>query len=48
VATVNRFEAEHPELRVAADYLAKALAGVDEEELLAEFKELRRRRRPDT
>src|SRR5947207_8736681 len=35
--------AELSELRAAADRLAKALADVDEEELVAEFKELRRR-----
>jgi hypothetical protein len=34
--------AELSELRAAADRLAKALAGVDEDELVAEFKELRR------
>jgi len=31
------------ELKEAADRLASALADVDEEELVAEFKELRRR-----
>lgn len=31
------------ELKAAADSLAKALADVDEEELVAEFKQLRRR-----
>ncbi len=35
--------AEVSELKAAADSLAKALAGVDEEELVAEFKELRRK-----
>lgn len=35
--------AEFSELKAAADRLAKTLAGVDEEELVAEFKELRRR-----
>lgn len=35
--------AELSELRAAADRLAKALADVDEEELVAEFKELRQR-----
>jgi hypothetical protein len=35
--------ADISELRAAADRLAKALADVDEEELVAEFKELRRR-----
>jgi hypothetical protein len=35
--------AELSELRAAADRIAKALADVDEEELVAEFKELRRR-----
>jgi hypothetical protein len=35
--------AELSELKAAADRLAKALAGVDEEELVAEFKGLRRR-----
>jgi hypothetical protein len=34
--------AELSELKAAADRLAKALAGVDEDELVAEFKELRR------
>ena len=33
------------ELKEAADRLASALADVDEEELVAEFKELRRRRK---
>jgi hypothetical protein len=37
--------AELSELRAAADRLAKALADVDEEELVAEFKEVRRRGR---
>src|SRR6266705_5572392 len=35
--------ADVSELRAAADRLAKALADVDEEEVVAEFKELRRR-----
>jgi hypothetical protein len=35
--------AELAELRAAADRLAEALAGVDEEELVTEFKQLRRR-----
>jgi PHD/YefM family antitoxin component YafN of YafNO toxin-antitoxin module len=35
--------AELSELKAAADRLAKALADVDEEQLVAEFKELRRR-----
>ena len=35
--------AELSELKAAADLLAKALADVDEEELLAELKEMRRR-----
>lgn len=35
--------AELSELKAAADHLAKALADVDEEELVAEFKEARRR-----
>jgi len=35
--------ADVSELRAAADRLAKALADVDEEELVAGFKELRRR-----
>jgi len=34
--------AELSELRAAADRLAKALADVDEEELVAEFREVRR------
>ena len=37
--------ADVSELKAAADRLAKALADVDEEELVAEFKELRRRGR---
>jgi hypothetical protein len=37
--------ADISELKAAADRLAKALADVDEEELVAEFKELRRRRK---
>ncbi len=35
--------AELSELKAAAERLAKALEGVDEEELVAEFKEMRRR-----
>jgi hypothetical protein len=35
--------AELSELKAAADRLAKALTDVDEEELVAEFKEVRRR-----
>lgn len=35
--------AELSELKAAADRLAKALADVDEEQLVSEFKELRRR-----
>ena len=35
--------AELSELKAAADHLAKALADVDEEELVAEFNQLRRR-----
>src|SRR5271168_3804371 len=35
--------ADFSELKAAADNLAKALADVDEEELVAEFKQLRRR-----
>jgi len=35
--------ADLSELKAAADSLAKALADVDEEELVAEFKQLRRR-----
>src|ERR1700688_1512974 len=35
--------ADISELKAAADRLAKALADVDEEELVADFKELRRR-----
>jgi hypothetical protein len=35
--------ADISELRAAADHLAKALADVDEEELVTEFKALRRR-----
>ena len=37
--------AELSELRAAADSIAKALAEVDEEELVAEFKEMRRGKR---
>ena len=35
--------ADISELKTAADRLAKALADVDEEEIVAEFKQLRRR-----
>jgi hypothetical protein len=35
--------ADLAELRAAADRLAEALSGVDEEEVVAEFKQLRRR-----
>ena len=35
--------ADISELKAAADHLAKALADVDEEEFVAEFKQLRRR-----
>lgn len=35
-------QAEHTELRAAADRLAEALADLDEDELVAEFKQLRR------
>ncbi len=36
------------ELRAAADRLAEALSGVDEEEVVAEFKQLRRPRKAAT
>lgn len=39
----RRKAAEISELRAAADRLAEALSDVDEEELVAEFKEIRRR-----
>ena len=39
----RRKTAELSELKAAADSLAKALADVDEEQLVSEFKELRRR-----
>lgn len=39
----RRKAAEVSELRAAADRLAEALSDVDEEELVAEFKEMRRR-----
>jgi hypothetical protein len=39
----RRKTAEISELRAAADRLAEALSDVDEEELVAEFKEIRRR-----
>ena len=38
----RREAAETSELRAAADRLAEALSDVDEEELVAEFKEIRR------
>jgi hypothetical protein len=38
----RRKSAELSELKAAADRLAEALADVDEEELVAEFKQLRR------
>jgi hypothetical protein len=38
--------AEISELKAAADRLASALADVDEEELVAEFKQLRHRKGP--
>jgi hypothetical protein len=34
-------QAEHTELKAAADRLAEALADLDEDELVAEFKQLR-------
>jgi PHD/YefM family antitoxin component YafN of YafNO toxin-antitoxin module len=39
----RRKAAELSELKAAADRLAEALADVDEEELVAEFKQMRRR-----
>ena len=39
----RRKSAELSELKAAADRLAEALADVDEEELVAEFKQMRRR-----
>jgi len=39
-------KAEMSELKAAADRLASALADADEEELVAEFKQLRRGKRP--
>jgi UDP-N-acetyl-D-mannosaminuronate dehydrogenase len=39
----RRREADLSELRTAADRLAKALHDIDEEELVADFKQLRRR-----
>jgi hypothetical protein len=39
----NHKQQESSELKEAADRLASALADVDEEELVADFKELRRR-----
>jgi hypothetical protein len=41
----KRKAAELSELRAAADRLAEALADVDEDELVAEFKQVRRRRK---
>jgi hypothetical protein len=35
--------AEFSELKAAADRLAEALAGVDEEEIVSEFRQMRRR-----
>lgn len=40
--------ADLSDLRAAADRLAKALTDVDEEQLVTEFKALRRRRKPAT
>ena len=40
--------AEREELRAAADRLAKLLADVDEEELVAEFKQMRRQNKKHT
>ena len=40
--------ADISELKAAADRLAAALANVDEEELVAEFKQLRRKRKSTT
>ncbi|HMD31846.1 MAG TPA: hypothetical protein VKG84_08035, partial [Candidatus Acidoferrales bacterium] len=40
--------ADLSELKAAADRLAEALADVDEEQLVAEFKELRRRKKSTT
>jgi len=40
--------AELSELKAAADRLAQALADVDEEELVTEFKEVRRRSKGGT
>jgi UDP-N-acetyl-D-mannosaminuronate dehydrogenase len=37
--------ADMAELRAAADRLAKALSDVDEEEIIAEFKQLRRKKK---
>ena len=39
--------ADLSELKAAADRLAKALADVDEEEFVADFKQLRRRGKPN-
>ena len=36
--------ADHSELKAAADRLAEALADIDEEELVVEFKRMRRRK----
>lgn len=41
----RRNRADLSELKAAADRLAEALADVDEEELVAEFKQMRRRAR---
>jgi hypothetical protein len=41
----KRKAAELSELRAAADRLAEALADVDEDELVAEFKQVRQRRK---
>jgi antitoxin (DNA-binding transcriptional repressor) of toxin-antitoxin stability system len=40
--------AEREELKAAADRLAKLLADVDEEELVAEFKQMRRQNKKHT
>jgi antitoxin (DNA-binding transcriptional repressor) of toxin-antitoxin stability system len=42
----RRREADISELRAAANRLAKALDDVDEEELVTEFKQLKRRGKP--
>lgn len=41
----RRMTADLSELKAAADRLAEALSDVDEEELVSEFKQLRRRRK---